>query len=74
MPSMAQFHQKPTGSKITATAGTSDLHARKHKLLDKGSIQDNPNISQAVKNMFTTSEQAKKQKKAHWVTHNPLYF
>lgn len=38
------------------------------------SLQDDPNIPNSVKSMFTSSEEAKKQPKAHWVTHNPLYF
>lgn len=38
------------------------------------SIQDNPNVSKALKAIFTSSEEAKNQPKSHWVTHNPLYF
>ncbi|CAD5211103.1 unnamed protein product [Bursaphelenchus xylophilus] len=61
--------------KPSATAGVSEINERKRKLLlSKGSIQDDPNVSKAVKSLFTTSEEAKKQKTAHWVTHNPLYF
>jgi len=37
------------------------------------SIQDNPNVSKAVKSMFTTSEQAKNQKQGNWITHDPRY-
>ncbi|CAD5207929.1 unnamed protein product [Bursaphelenchus okinawaensis] len=61
--------------KPSATAGITEINERKRKLfLSKGSIQDDPKVSNAVKSMFTTSEEAKKQKTAHWVTHNPLYF
>jgi hypothetical protein len=38
------------------------------------SMQDDPNVSKALKSIFTTSEAAKNQPKSHWVTHNPLYF
>ncbi|KAL5110664.1 Replication termination factor 2 [Taenia crassiceps] len=38
------------------------------------SVQDDPNASSAFKSLFTTSEEARRQPKAHWVTFNPLYF
>ncbi|CAL1537574.1 unnamed protein product [Lymnaea stagnalis] len=38
------------------------------------SIQKDPKTSQTFKSLFTTSEQAKNQKHAHWVTYNPLYY
>lgn len=41
--------------------------------VDETSIQDNPKVSAALKSIFTTSESAKHQPKAHWVTHNPFY-
>jgi hypothetical protein len=42
----------------------------------KTSIQQDPNTSDLYKNLFTTSDAAKKKEKnkAHWVTYNPLYF
>ncbi len=38
------------------------------------SIQDDPNATKAYKALFTTSEACKRQPKAHWVTHNPLFY
>ncbi|KAF5396583.1 Replication termination factor 2 domain containing 1 [Paragonimus heterotremus] len=38
------------------------------------SIQDDPKATSVYKSLFTTSEEAKRQPKAHWVTYNPLYF
>lgn len=38
------------------------------------SVQNNPNSSKTFKSLFTSSEAAKSQKQAHWVTYNPLYF
>jgi len=55
---------KPSGSEI----------AGQKRKLEPESMQSNPNISKAVKAMFTTSEEAKNQKQGHWVTHNPLYY
>ncbi|KAI6230152.1 Replication termination factor 2 [Aphelenchoides fujianensis] len=46
---------------------------RKRKAEKPPSIQDDPNVSGAVKSLFTTSEEEKKKPKAHWVTFNPLY-
>lgn len=36
-----------------------------------GSIQNDPKASSAYKSLFTSSDKAKKQAKAHWVTYNP---
>jgi len=36
-------------------------------------IQEDPNASKVYKSLFTTSDAAKNQPKAHWVTYNPLY-
>uniref|UniRef100_A0A915EA49 Replication termination factor 2 n=1 Tax=Ditylenchus dipsaci TaxID=166011 RepID=A0A915EA49_9BILA len=41
---------------------------------ETSSIQDDPNVSKAVKSLFTTSEAAKKQPAQHWVTHNPCFY
>ncbi|XP_060062487.1 replication termination factor 2-like [Ylistrum balloti] len=38
-----------------------------------GSVQDNPNASKVYKSLFTTSDLAKNQQSAHWVTFNPQY-
>uniref|UniRef100_A0A0B6Y8H2 Replication termination factor 2 n=1 Tax=Arion vulgaris TaxID=1028688 RepID=A0A0B6Y8H2_9EUPU len=37
-------------------------------------IQTDPRTSKTFKSLFTTSEGAKTQQHAHWVTYNPLYF
>lgn len=38
------------------------------------SIQKDPNASAAYKSLFSSCEAAKNQPKAHWVTHNPLFY
>ncbi|XP_033737488.1 replication termination factor 2-like isoform X1 [Pecten maximus] len=38
-----------------------------------GSVQDNPKASKVYKSLFTTSDLAKNQQNAHWVTFNPQY-
>ncbi|VDP19452.1 unnamed protein product [Echinostoma caproni] len=38
------------------------------------SIQEDPTASSVYKSLFTTSEEARRQPKSHWVTFNPLYF
>jgi len=38
------------------------------------SIQEDPSSSKVFKSLFTTSEVAKAQPRAHWVTYNPLYY
>lgn len=55
------------------TAGSSTSH----EIQPSGSnhsIQEDPNVSSVYKSLFTTSEEAKRQPKSHWVTFNPLYF
>lgn len=37
------------------------------------SVAKDPNASDVFKSLFTSSEKAKKQTKAHWVTYNPFY-
>lgn len=39
-------------------------------------VQDDPNASEVYKNLFTSCDEAKNQKKPHsgWVTFNPQYF
>lgn len=38
------------------------------------SIQQDPKASAVYKSLFTSCQEAKKQKQAHWVTFNPQYF
>jgi hypothetical protein len=57
-----------------STVEKTEVNHKKTKKDDTDSIQDNPNIPKSVKSIFTTSEQAKQQPRAHWVTHNPLYY
>ncbi len=40
----------------------------------KTTIQDDPTASDVYKSLFTSSDKAKNQQKAHWVTFNPQYF
>lgn len=47
---------------------------KKTSTTSASSIQKDPKTSQTFKSLFTTSEQAKNQKHAHWVTYNPLYY
>lgn len=37
------------------------------------SVAKDPNASATYKSLFTSSEKAKDQQKAHWVTYNPFY-
>ncbi|KAK3091639.1 hypothetical protein FSP39_021444 [Pinctada imbricata] len=39
----------------------------------KISVQKDPSASSAYKSLFTSSDKAKKQGSAHWVTYNPFY-
>jgi hypothetical protein len=59
-----------------AVGGSSKLANGKQE--EKGtkvkSIQEDPTASKAYKSLFTSSEKCKNQPKAHWVTHNPLYY
>ncbi|KAL3085021.1 hypothetical protein niasHS_010090 [Heterodera schachtii] len=68
---IAQRKQK-AGEKKRKTTGDSkgaEHQPKKSKAEEEtkfSSIQDNPNVPKAVKSMFTTSEEAKKQPTAHW--------
>ncbi|KAH9498468.1 Replication termination factor 2 [Bulinus truncatus] len=42
--------------------------------VSQASIQKDPRASKTFKSLFTTSDEAKNQKQAHWVTYNPLYY
>jgi hypothetical protein len=43
------------------------------KLTGKYSVATDPNASKTYKSLFTSSETAKDQQRAHWVTYNPFY-
>jgi hypothetical protein len=47
--------------------------AKKIKKEDESSKND-LNLPNSVKAIFTSSKEAKDQPRAHWVTHNPLYY
>ncbi|CAF0787776.1 unnamed protein product [Adineta steineri] len=63
---------KPKISKIVSTATATTTKSTNGKT----SIQLDPTTTDLYKNLFTTSDAAKKKEKnkAHWVTYNPLYF
>jgi hypothetical protein len=60
-----------SSSSTTAKASTSKVVPT-----TKSAIQQDPTTSNLYKDLFTTSDAAKKKEKnkAHWVTYNPLYF
>lgn len=43
------------------------------KISGNYSVASDPRASQTYKSLFTTSDKAKEQGKAHWVTYNPFY-
>ena len=43
------------------------------KLKSGYSVAKDPNASDVFKSLFTSSDKAKNQTKAHWVTYNPFY-
>jgi hypothetical protein len=47
--------------------------AKGSKLNGSYSVRNDPNVSDTYKSLFTSSEKAKEQQKAHWVTYNPFY-
>jgi len=59
--------------KATAPKRKDDINGASNSKKAK-TIQEDPNASKVFKSLFTTSEAAKNQPKAHWVTHNPLYY
>lgn len=67
VPRLVRGKSSSSGSKGSSHTKTD----QSKKLL---SIQDDPNASEAYKSLFSSHETAKRQPKAHWVTHNPLYF
>ena len=60
---------KLAGSKPKTVNGTLNGHSDIVK--KTGSIQSDPKASAAYKSLFTSSEKAKNQASAHWVTYNP---
>ncbi|KAK0043938.1 protein RTF2 [Biomphalaria pfeifferi] len=64
------------GRFITSNGKSSTDRVGKSKLTNstQSSIQNDPNASQTFKSLFTSSEDAKSRKQAHWVTYNPLYY
>ncbi|GIY92469.1 replication termination factor 2 [Caerostris extrusa] len=60
---------KTNGSSSSKTIDNLPEKAKKNY-----SIAKDPNASAVYKSLFTSHHNAKKQEKAHWVTHNPLYY
>ncbi|OQR68105.1 UPF0549 protein C20orf43-like [Tropilaelaps mercedesae] len=60
-----------------ASSGTSAGSAKlilPEKAKGSYSIAKDPNASEALKSLFTSHETAKNKPKAHWITHNPLFY
>jgi hypothetical protein len=69
--------QKPStsfSSSSAASSVTSIVAATAAAINKKPSVQNDPNSSDVFKSLFTTSDKAKNQQKAHWVTFNPQYY
>lgn len=72
--------QKVKRDVVKTEAGTSGTSIGASKLLipdrakESYSIAKDPNASEALKSLFTSHESAKNKPKAHWVTHNPLFY
>ncbi|GFR04937.1 replication termination factor 2 [Trichonephila clavata] len=60
---------QPNGKLLSKTAVVLPEKAQKNY-----SIAKDPNATAAYKSLFTSHKNAQKQEKAHWVTHNPLYY
>ena len=60
---------KLTDGKSKTVNGTLNGHTDIVK--KTGSIQSDPKASAAYKSLFTSSDKAKNQARAHWVTYNP---
>uniref|UniRef100_A0A915AM62 Replication termination factor 2 n=1 Tax=Parascaris univalens TaxID=6257 RepID=A0A915AM62_PARUN len=59
--------------KQTKAENTDSSSKQKPEKRKMASIQDDERASAAYKSLFTTSEEAKKRPKGHWVTYNPLF-
>ncbi len=62
----------PDTTGIVGAAGGSKMINGKSKL--KTGIQEDSTASKAYKSLFTTSDKARNQPKAHWVTYNPCFY
>lgn len=79
-PGSASLNGKPTGAqgslKTKLSNGFPDSKSKltNGKQGDKStSIQKDSKATSAYKSLFTSSEKAKNQQSAHWVTFNPFY-
>lgn len=62
------------GSSKRQEVGTATKMILPEKARQAYSIAKDPNSSEALKSLFTTHHTAVNQPKAHWVTHNPLFY
>lgn len=70
---------KPGTSGSTQQNGNAAVKATTSKLSDPEKLKNftvskNPKASEAYKSLFTTHKTALDQPKAHWITHNPLFY
>lgn len=65
----AQGSSKLTNGKLNAASQLSNGKTDNGKM----SIQKDPSASSTYKSLFTSSDKAKNQTKAHWVTYNPFF-
>ncbi|KAL5016735.1 hypothetical protein ScPMuIL_006324 [Solemya velum] len=66
---------KVTGLKLDKTKDKLNGSKQGAKTVSNGSsIQKDPTTSSTYKSLFTSSDKAKKQQSAHWVTYNPQYY
>lgn len=65
---------RPVHGKSSISESKGSGHVKMDQPKKPKSIQKDPNASEAYKSLFSSHESAKRQAKAHWVTHNPLYF
>lgn len=65
--------EKKEAGPSSASVGPSKL-LLPEKAQGSYSIANDPNASEALKSLFTSHETAKKKPKAHWITHNPLFY
>lgn len=72
--SAAEVVPRPVHGKSSSSGSNGSTHTRPDQPKKLKSIQEDPNASEAYKSLFSSHESAKRQAKAHWVTHNPLYY
>ncbi|XP_014666108.1 PREDICTED: protein RTF2 homolog [Priapulus caudatus] len=58
---------------VPSSSQRSDNGTKSADKISNGLIADDPNASKVYKSLFTTSDKAKQQGKAHWITYNPFY-